>query len=101
MLPVLRRVRQVNWSADCLGQTMKYVYLIESASRPGKRYVGATLDLRKRMGEHNAGQSPYTRAFAPWQPVVVVRFADERKADAFERYLKSGSGHAFAKRHFW
>jgi hypothetical protein len=29
----------------------------------------------------------------------VVEFADERRAIAFERYLKSGSGVAFAKRH--
>jgi hypothetical protein len=30
---------------------------------------------------------------------VVVKFADERRALAFERYLKSGSGCAFAHRH--
>jgi hypothetical protein len=32
---------------------------------------------------------------------VVVEFSDDAKADMFETYLKSGSGHAFAKRHFW
>jgi len=32
---------------------------------------------------------------------VVVEFFDDAKADMFEIYLKSGSGHAFAKRHFW
>jgi hypothetical protein len=30
-----------------------------------------------------------------------LRFADDAKAEAFETYLKSGSDHAFAKRHFW
>ncbi|HKE83020.1 MAG TPA: hypothetical protein VKB50_04665 [Vicinamibacterales bacterium] len=30
---------------------------------------------------------------------VVIEFADERRAIAFERYLKSGSGAAFAQRH--
>jgi hypothetical protein len=32
--------------------------------------------------------------------VVSIRFADPRVAARFERYLKSGSGRAFAKRHF-
>lgn len=80
---------------------MKYVYLLESESHPGKRYVGLTSDFTTRLGEHNAGKSPYTCAYVSWKPVVVVRFEDNAKADAFERYLKSGSGYAFAKRHFW
>ena len=33
-------------------------------------------------------------------PVVVLEFPDEHAANYFERYLKSGSGRAFAKRHF-
>jgi len=32
---------------------------------------------------------------------VVIQFKDSSKADDFEAYLKSGSGHAFAQRHFW
>ena len=28
-------------------------------------------------------------------------FETKEKAVAFETYLKTGSGHAFAKRHFW
>jgi hypothetical protein len=31
---------------------------------------------------------------------MYVGFEEEGKAHAFERYLKSGSGHAFARRHF-
>ena len=79
---------------------MKYVYLIESISCPGKRYIGLTRSLDKRLKEHNAGKSPHTSKFIPWRVVVAIRFADDQKADAFESYLKSGSGHAFAKRHF-
>jgi len=33
--------------------------------------------------------------------IQSVAFLDERKAEAFERYLKSGSGHAFAKKRLW
>ena len=80
---------------------MKYVYLLESISHPGERYVGKTTDLQARLREHNAGKSTYTSRFAPWQLVVAIRFENDARADAFERHLKNGSGHAFAKRHFW
>ncbi len=79
---------------------MKYVYLLQSESSPQQRYVGVTCDLRRRLAEHNARRCRHTRKYAPWSCVVAVRFTDDAKADAFERYLKSGSGRAFAKRHF-
>jgi len=80
---------------------VKYVYLLESLAESGKRYVGITSDLNSCLKEHNSGKSSYTKKFKPWKIVVAVRFADDHKANAFEKYLKSGSGHAFAKRHFW
>lgn len=80
---------------------MKYVYLLESLAKPGKKYVGITSDLNNRLKEHNAGKSPHTTKFKPWKVVVVVRFDDDHRAEAFEEYLKSGSGHAFARRHLW
>jgi predicted GIY-YIG superfamily endonuclease len=80
---------------------MKYVYLLRSESSPGQTYVGITSNFQQRFEQHNAGQSPYTARFGPWKPVVVLRFEDHQRAEQFERYLKSGSGHAFAKRHLW
>ena len=78
-----------------------YVYLLRSTSHPTQRYIGVTADLKKRLREHNAGRSPHTRKHAPWALVVAVYFADKARAEAFECYLKQGSGHAFANRHFW
>ena len=78
-----------------------YVYLLRSTSHPDQRYVGLTSDLRARLAEHNAGRSPHTSKYVPWKLAVAVHFADSSKAHAFERYLKHGSGHAFARRHFW
>ena len=78
-----------------------YVYLLRSAFHPDQRYVGLTSDLKKRLAEHNAGKSPHTSKYRPWRVVVAVWFAAEARARAFETYLKSGSGHAFAKRHLW
>ncbi|MEJ2648163.1 MAG: GIY-YIG nuclease family protein [Sedimentisphaerales bacterium] len=80
---------------------MMYVYLLESISHPGQRYVGITGDLKARIKDHNTGRSSYTSKYAPWQTKVVIKFTNDRNADSFERYLKSGSGHAFAQRHFW
>ncbi|HEX8226111.1 MAG TPA: GIY-YIG nuclease family protein [Allosphingosinicella sp.] len=78
---------------------MHYVYLIEG--RDGARYVGCTKDLKQRLEQHNAGQSPHTRKFIPWRLVAYIAFPTEAQAVAFEKYLKQGSGHAFAQRHFW
>jgi len=80
---------------------VKYVYLLKSVVKPGKKYIGITSDLNARFNEHTAGKSPHTAKFKPWKILVAIRFTDNRKAEAFEKYLKSGSGHAFAKRHFW
>ena len=79
---------------------MRTVYLIQSIPNPEETYVGVTSDFERRFAEHNAGKSPHTRSFAPWKVVVSIRFSDTHKANAFERYLKSGSGRAFANRHF-
>ena len=78
-----------------------YVYLLRSKAHPDRRYVGLTTDLAKRLGEHDTGASKHTAKYAPWELIVAVYFADQLKAEAFERYLKHGSGHAFANRHFW
>jgi putative endonuclease len=58
-----------------------------------------TADLRARLDDHNAGRCGHTAQARPWVVDVVVTFAEERRALAFERYLKSGSGYAFAQRH--
>lgn len=79
---------------------MYYVYLIESLSNH-RRYVGLTGDLKKRIREHNSGGSIHTSSFRPWKLTTYIAFDNQTKAEAFERYLKSGSGHAFAKRHLW
>ncbi len=80
---------------------MHYVYLLESLRSPAERYVGLMSDLRVRLDEHNSGKSPYTSKFRPWKVVTYVAFSERMQAEAFERYLKSGSGHAFARKRLW
>ena len=45
------------------------------------------------------GECIHTAKYRPWTIDVVMEFPEERRAVAFERYLKSGSGGAFARRH--
>lgn len=80
---------------------MKYVYLIRSRKAPAQTYVGLTYDVHKRLAAHNAGQSSHTSKYAPWELVAFFGFAERGKAAAFEEYLKSGSGRAFAFKRFW
>lgn len=80
---------------------MLYVYVIESLCTEVRRYAGLTTKLRQRLQEHNAGKSAHTSKYLPWRLVTYIAFSDRAKAASFERYLKSGSGHAFAAKRLW
>jgi putative endonuclease len=80
---------------------MKYVYLIQSTPYPDKKYIGVTQDLKARLKSHNEGQSSHTSKFKPWKIVTYIAFSNESKAVEFEKYLKSGSGRAFAEKRLW
>ena len=80
---------------------MHYVYLLQSRRVPNCRYIGFTHNLKSRLASHNAGQNASTASNRPWSLAGYFAFPDERKAQAFETYLKSGSGKTFANRHLW
>jgi predicted GIY-YIG superfamily endonuclease len=77
---------------------MVYVYILESVSHPGRYYVGVTEDLKARLRRHNAGEVSHTSKYAPWRLKTYLAFSDKAQAIAFEKYLKSASGRAFAKK---
>jgi putative endonuclease len=79
---------------------MTYVYLLRSIAFPDEWYTGWTQDLKARRRDHNAGRSVHTTKCRPWKLETYLAFADERRALEFEKYLKSGSGRAFARKHF-
>jgi putative endonuclease len=79
---------------------MFYAYILQSIREPSQYYRGHTADLKTRVAEHNAGKSPHTAKFTPWKLVFYAALESSERAQDFERYLKSGSGHAFAKKHF-
>lgn len=75
---------------------MFYVHILRSESRPDETYIGFTQDLKNRVAIHNAGRSPHMAKFRPWQVEFYCAFGNEERARAFELYLKSHSGEAFA-----
>ena len=82
------------------GVAKRFVYILRSDTDIDRHYVGLTSDVDRRLEWHNTGPAGVTVAHRPWSLVVSLQFADATTAARFERYLKSGSGRAFAKRHF-
>ncbi|KFC68772.1 Excinuclease ABC C subunit domain protein [Devosia sp. LC5] len=77
---------------------MQYVYILRSLDEPDRHYVGTTGDLKARLAKHNSGQVTHTAKFMPWAVKTYLGFDDEAQACAFEKYLKTASGRAFAKK---
>jgi putative endonuclease len=73
-----------------------YVYFLELSN--GDIYVGSTDDLRRRFASHQQGRVVSTRKYLPAVLRSYVAVADEVTARRLERYFKSGSGKAFAKK---
>lgn len=77
---------------------MRYVYVLRSLAEPGRHYVGVTGDLKTRLATHNSGAVSHTSKHLPWALQTYIAFEDITRANAFEKYLKSASGRAFAKK---
>jgi putative endonuclease len=81
-------------------KSKRFVYVLQSLSNPDRHYTGVTSDVQQRLASHNKGASVHTAAGRPWQINVVLEFRTQELALKFEKYLKSGSGRAFSRRHF-
>lgn len=77
---------------------MYFVYIIKS-DLDSRFYYGSTdQDVLDRLKDHNAGKSQYTSKYRPWKLVWFAGFHSREKAEEFEQYLKTGSGHAFSRK---
>jgi len=76
---------------------MYYVYIL--AVNSGQFYVGCTDNLKERLVRHNKGYVPATKPLLPVKLISYFAFSNKYTAFNFEKYLKSGSGRAFIKRH--
>jgi putative endonuclease len=77
---------------------MIYVYILQCIAEPDRFYTGFTDDLKARLKAHNSGQVPHTSKFKPWRLNTYLAFSDKFRAVEFEKYLKSHSGRAFARK---
>jgi len=74
------------------------VYMLKCCD--GTIYTGCTNDLKDRLHRHGKGEINYTSSRLPLKLVTYITFSNKYKAYDFEKYLKSGSGKAFAKKRF-
>ncbi|MEK7064962.1 MAG: GIY-YIG nuclease family protein [Patescibacteria group bacterium] len=70
---------------------MHYVYILYS-QKLNKFYVGRTDDLKRRLGEHNSGSTPFTASGTPWKLVFYEAFMCGGDAVQEELFLKTGQG---------
>jgi putative endonuclease len=70
---------------------MAFVYILKSKNYD-KTYVGSTLNLEKRLSEHNSGKSTFTSKFKPWTIIYSEDFQNLSEARKKEKYYKSASG---------
>jgi len=78
---------------------MYIVYILVSKKYSRRIYVGSTENISQRVDEHNEGKSLYTKKYGPWELRTYITFNEKRRAVSFEKYLKSGSGFVFLKKH--
>ncbi len=79
--------------------TMYYVYTLTCSD--SKTYIGCTDDLKSRVVRHQKGEVPATKNRLPITLYSYFAFSNKYIAFNFEKYLKSGSGRAFMKKHFY
>jgi putative endonuclease len=75
---------------------MWFVYILKCSDNTF--YTGCTSDLEDRQNRHSKGENTYTKVRLPVDLVYYSAFKNKYKAYEFERYLKSGSGKAFAQK---
>lgn len=73
---------------------MFYVYVLKSQSS-GRRYLGYTSNLKKRLDDHNTGESRYTKNRGPGELAYKELHVTKTEALKREKFLKSGKGREF------
>ena len=79
---------------------MHQVYVLGSTVQTDKIYIGCTQDLVARLQQHNSETCSYSSKYAPWEVLVAINFKSKSRAYSFEKYLKSGNGRIFIRKHF-
>lgn len=78
---------------------MAFVYILLS-KKSDKTYTGSTINLERRLKEHNSGNHVFTKRHMPWKLIRKEEYPTLAEARKREKYLKSCAGRKFIKRVF-
>jgi putative endonuclease len=78
---------------------MEYIIYVLESTIHDIRYVGMTIDLDRRLTEHNQGKSKFTSSYRPWIVIYTETAPDRTTARTREKYLKSSAGRTFVDKH--
>lgn len=73
------------------------MYVLQS-QKSGQWYTGSAGNLRKRLSQHNLGQSSWIKKGVPWKLIYYEACLDATDASVREKFLKSGPGKSFLKK---
>ncbi|HBK87290.1 MAG TPA: hypothetical protein PKM91_03860 [Cyclobacteriaceae bacterium] len=73
------------------------IYVLQGVK--GGLYKGCVEDLNAELEKHRQGLMENSKDQLPLDLIFTAAFPDKNKARDFERYLRSGSGRSFLKRH--
>jgi len=71
-----------------MDETNYFVYVLRNPE--GRLYVGFTVDLQRRIRQHQDGEGGWTHGRGPWKLVYHETFTDRSEAMRRERNLKRG-----------
>ncbi|MCK9426983.1 MAG: GIY-YIG nuclease family protein [Ignavibacteriaceae bacterium] len=76
---------------------MFHVYVLRSL-KDGKRYIGFTSNIERRLLEHHSGDVSSTKNRRPLELIYSEDFSNKQEAEEREKFFKSGQGRAELKR---
>lgn len=71
---------------------LEYCVYVLFSLKDGKLYTGFTVDLKRRLAEHQAGSSASTAPRRPFKLVFCEYYLSKEDALRREKYLKTSSG---------
>ena len=75
---------------------MAYVYIIQS--KEGLIYVGSTIDIEKRLYQHNNKLAGWTKRGNEWKIIHLEEYATLSEARKREMWYKTGVGREALKK---
>ena len=75
-----------------------YVYVLQSLKKADWLYKGLTIDLKRRLEEHNTGKNFSTAPYVPFRLIYYEAYMLKQDAEAREKYLKTSMGKRVLKK---